>query len=398
MVNFKKIVAVLCSATMIVAAPITAFAEDTPAVIAPGTGNIVAYSATTVTVPTTVKVSFNPQEWTIYRDADDTSAITDQIVSLNYAVSSMATMDRKITVSFTAAAPGTAVDGKLPVQFVDTADEAAPKTDENPDGAARNELKMYLAVVGAEDKVTTSRTDNTAFAIDTSQTSGTNITGALLADVLMTAKTTGAQVFKTTTGDSGTATKADIAFKLGKGAYELKSDAHPTFATDQAAFAAMVQPETLGDIVGFTFTGAMNTDADWTKADLTAIAITPTYEVEEADGEETAVTGGGYNQIIAGEVPPTSVTVTYDSTNLRYEIALDAGLASSVSDITNLKVNGSAATASNINNAGTMLRVSRDNVKAALGTEAWNAVTATGNLTFTFTIGDVDYTGTVVRN
>jgi len=390
MVNFKKVVAILCSATMIVAAPITAFAADTDPTSTAGTGNIVAYSATTVTVPTSIKVSFNPQKWDIYLDAEDTTGTKAQIVSLNYAVSSMATMDRKITVGFEASATGSGAADKKPVEFVDSADKAAPKTDENPDGAGHNELKIYLAVAGGTDKVTKSR-DNTAFAI---ADGNSNVDADLLADVTMTPATGGAQAFKT----SGTKTETAIAFKLRKGAYAVKSTAHPTFETTQTEFAGMVEPSKLGDIVGFTFTGAMNEDADWTKADLTAIAITPKYTIEEANGEETAVTGGGYNQIIAGEVPPTEVTVTYDSTNLRYEIALAEGLADSVDDITDLKVNGEDAEASNINNAGTMLRVSRDNVKAALGTEAWNAVTATGNLTFTFTIGEVNYTGTVVRN
>lgn len=384
MVNFKKIIAVLCSATMIVAAPITAFAAD-PAISA-GTGNIVAYSATTVTVPTAIKVSFNPQKWDIYLDAEDTTGTKAQIVSLNYAVSSMATMDRKIAVSFEASATGTPAEGKKAVEFVDSATKVAPKTDENPDGAAHDELKIYLAVAGGADKVTASR-DNTAFAI----TNGvSNVTDELLADVTMTPATGGAQAFKT--GESKT--ESAIAFKLGKGEYELKSDAHPTFETTQTAFAEMVQPKTLGDIVGFTFTGAMNEDADWTKADLSAIAITPTYEIEEADGEETAVTGGGYNQIIAGEVPATETTAVYDATAKQYKLTLPTA-AESVEDITNLKVNGVAVAANSLNSGKDIVRVARPDVRTALTDETFDTVT---DLTFTFTFGGVDYTATVGRD
>jgi len=389
MVNFKKIVAVLCSATMIVATPITAFAEgDTPPTIAAGTGNIVAYSATTVTVPTAVKVSFNPQGWKVYLDANDTTGTTDQIVSLNYAISSMATMDRKIAVSFEANATGTPATGKKAVEFVDTAAEAAPKTEQNPDGAAHDELKVYLAVAGGSAKVTTARdASSTAFGI----TDGvSNVTGALLADVVMTAATGGAQAFKT----GETKTESAIAFTLGKGVYELKSDAHPSFDTTQAQFAAMVQPKTLGDIVGFTFTGAMNTDADWTKADLTAISITPTYEIDEADGTETAVTGGGYNQIIAGEVPATETTAAYDATAKQYKLTLPTA-AASVEDITNLKVNGVAVAANSLNSGKDIVRVARPDVRTALTDETFDTVT---DLTFTFTFGGVDYTATVGRD
>jgi len=389
MSNFKKVMAVLCSATMIFGSTVTAFATDPePATIAAGTGNIIAYSVDTVTVPTAVKISFNPNKWKVYLDADDATGTSNQIVSLNYGVSSMATMDRKITVSFEAAATGSGTGS--PVVFVDSAAKAAPKTDENPDGAEFGEYKLYLAVAGGAAKITAAR-DETAFAIADGVS---NVAAGKLADVTMTAATGGAQAFV----KGETKTETAIAFKLGKATYELKSDAHPTFETTQAQFAAMVQPKTLGDIVGFTFTGAMNEDADWTKANLKAIAITPTYELADADTTEVEITDGGYNQIYVGEVPATPVTVSYDSTNLRYEITLAAAVTNGLDDITALKVNGSDVAAANINTAKTIFRVSRDSVKAALGTDAWNAVTATGDLTFTFTIDGVKYSGTVARN
>lgn len=387
MVNFKKLVAILCSATMVIGASVTAFAADPPSPSSqPGTGNIVAYSIDTVTVPTTLKVSFNPQGWTIYRDDDDADGTTDQIVSLNYAVSSMATMNRKFTVSFEASGtPGSEGD---PVVFVDSAEKAAPKTADNPDGAEFGELKLYLATAGGQALVTESR-DGTAFAVTDGET---NITADLLADVTLAAATGGNQVF--VAGEDKA--ESEIAFSLGKATYELKDDAHPSFDTTQDDFKEMVQPATLGEIVGFTFTGAMNTNADWTKANLSAIAITPTYEFDDADGTEEAITGGAKNQIkAAGAV--TAVTVTYDSTNLRYEIALEEGVISALEDITSMKVNGETVAISNVNNAKTMVRVSRDNVKAALG-DAWNALTPTDNLTFTFTVGTTNYSGAVARN
>jgi hypothetical protein len=385
MVNFKKLVAILCSATMVIGASVTAFAADPPAPSSqPGTGNIVAYSIDTVTVPTTLKVSFNPQGWTIYKDANDTTGTTAQIVSLNYAVSSMATMNRKFTVSFEASGtPGSTGD---PVVFVDSADKAAPKTDDNPDGAEFGELKLYLATAGGQALVTESR-DGTAFAV----TDGVaNITTDLLADVTLTPATGGNQVF--VAGEDKA--ESEIAFKLGKAEYQLKADAHPSFDTTQEAFKTMVEPKKLGEIVGFTFTGAMNTNADWTKANLSAIAITPTYEFDDADGTEEDITGGGKNQIKpVGAV--TVLTGSYDSTNTRYQIALPEGVViSNVSEVTNIAVNGATITDIATNGNGAVVRVNRSTVSAALGTD-WPT---TNELVFTFTIGSTNYKSTMSKN
>ena len=288
MVNFKKFVAILCSATMVAAAPITALASDPSTTAA--TGNIIAFSAETVTVPTSIKVSFNPQEWEFA--VDSSTKVEDQIVSLNYGISSMATMDKKVSIEFEAS--GTAIDGKEPVVFVDSADKATAKSDTNTDGAEVGEFKMYLAVAGGDAVVTKSRGSS---AVTFGVTNGAhNITADLLADVDMTAEDGGAQAFAA--GGDGLASTS-IAFTLGAAEYELKASTNPGFTTTQGDFAAMVQAKELGDIVGFTFIGAMNKNADWTKANLTAIAIEPTYEIEDATGEEEAVTGGAYNQIEA---------------------------------------------------------------------------------------------------
>lgn len=380
MVNFKKVVAILCSATMIVAAPITAFAAGDD--IQAGTGNIIAYSATTVTVPTAIKVSFNPQKWDFY--LDDTNKVSDtQIVSLNYGISSMATMDRKISVSFEASAAGSGDENKKAVEFVSTAEEV--------EAAERGELKLYLAVVGGADEITASRgASPVTFGISDAGVS--NVTTDLLADVAMTAADGGEQAF--VTGDSKT--EASIAFKLGAGEYALKANAKPTFGTSQTDFKDMVQPKTLGDIVGFTFTGAMNEDADWTKADLTAIAITPKYEIEDANGDETDVTDGGYNQIVSGSAAPTEVTGTYNSANTRYEINLPENVTfDDVSLVKNMKVEGNAfAGTISKNAAGSQIRLAREDVKTAAG-EAW---TTKEEFTFTFTLSGVNYTATISKN
>lgn len=312
MVNFKKVVAILCSATMIVASPITAFAEDpaptTPATTTEGAGNIVAYSFETLTVPTAVKVSFNPQGWdfTIRGTGDDAVKSNSQIVSLNYGISSMATMNRKVTVSF--AAEGTAGDNGGDVIFVDSEEKATAKSAENADGAEFGEYKLYLAVAPAAAPVTkgykADDASEVAFEVDSEHKS--TVTSALLSDVDMTAAEGGLQAFMPGDDDGN----ASIAYKLNKAVYELTADAVLDFGTTSADMADMVQPKTLGSIVGFKFVGAMNENADWTKAKLSAIKITPTYEVDDADGTETDYEGGGFNQITTEPAAPTAPSVS----------------------------------------------------------------------------------------
>lgn len=381
MVNFKKFVAILCSATMVAAAPITALAADPSSTAA--TGNIIAFSAETVTVPTSIKVSFNPQEWEFA--VDTSTKVQDQIVSLNYGISSMATLDKKVSIEFEAT--GTAVDGKEAVVFVDSADKATAKSDSNTEGAEAGELKMYLAVAGGDAAIASSRgASSTTFAVSNGTS---NVTADLLADVAMTAAEGGAQAFAA--GGDGLASSA-IAFSLGAAEYELKASTNPDFTTTQGDFAAMVQAKELGDIVGFTFIGAMNKNADWTKANLTAIAIEPTYEIEDATGEETAVTGGAYNQIEAGASAATDTTASYDSTNKVYIVDLAAAV-SAISDVTNLKVNGVAVTGT-LNNNKNKVRINRADIKAALGDTEFQAAT---QFEITFTVSGVNYKATIAK-
>lgn len=333
MVNFKKVVAILCSATMIVAAPITAFAADTdPATSTAGDGNIVAYSFETLTVPTAVKVSFNPQGWdfTIRGTGDSAVKSHSQIVSLNYGISSMATMNRKVTVSF--AAEGTAGDDGGDVIFVDSEEQATAKSAENADGAEFGEYKLYLAVAPAAAAVTkgykADDASEVAFTVDSEHKS--TVTSALLSDVNMTAAEGGLQAFMPGDNDGNTS----IAYKLDKAVYELQDGAVLDFATTSADMASKVQPKTLGSIVGFTFVGAMNTNADWTKAKLSAIKITPTYEVDDADGTETAYENGGFNQITT---EPAGPTVTPSSMSTSAKSAVIGGIDAEAT-LTSVKV------------------------------------------------------------
>ena len=296
--NFKKVIAFLCSATLIAGSSITAFAAA-PSSTA-GDGNIIAYGCETVTVPTAISVSFNPQGWDfVTRHTATPVKSTKQIVSLNYGISSMATLDKKINIEF--AIEGTEGTGTEKIEFVDAEEKAQAKTESNTDGAAPGEYKMYLAVAPASAAVTkgyeTAFADEAytvtevtyAIAAGDDGVKAHNITAKSLADVDMTAATAGIQAFEDN--------KATIAYQLGAAEYELQTNKNPDFTTTQAQMAELVQPKTLGDITGFTFVGAMNPQVDWTKVNVTALKITPTYEIVDIDGTEEAIASAGYGQI-----------------------------------------------------------------------------------------------------
>lgn len=382
MKNFKRVLAFLCSATLIVGSSVTAFATTPytdPTTSTAGAGNIIAYSVETVMVPTAIKVSFNPQKWAFKPDPEKTDTVTSQIVSLNYGIASMASMDRKVKISF--AATGTTGTGET-IEFVDSAEAATSKYLESGAGTADyGEYKMYLAVAASTAKVAGSGT--TTFSV----TNGAhNMTADLLGDVTMTAAEKGLAVFS---AGSENVADADIAYKLGKATYTLKANNNPSFNTTQSGFAEMVEATGLGDIVGFTFTGAMNEAADWTKANLSAITIKPTYEFDEVDGTEEALgANGGYNQI-GTEAAASALALTKQTNgNLTYQFEAGSYPTGTFSAVT---VNGTAKNGqigTNITYNATAGRF------VVTSTAVTNLSLTQGNTTIVATIGSTDYTFT----
>lgn len=386
--NFKKVLAFLCSATLIVGSSVTAFASAPSST--PATGNIIQYSNETITVPTEIKVSFNPQGWDFKLASSDTDFVNDQIVSLNYGIHSDATLDKKITVSF--AATGTPGATGEDIVFVDSIEKAQPKTDDNPDGADYGEYKMYLAVVGADDAITQNRAATPTEFKFTEGAVTHNITADLLADVDMTVATDNPGAVAFTAGSTNIA-DSEIAFKLSKAEYVMKDN---TTAADWSTtdMSTLLKGKTLGDTVGFKFIGAMNENVDWSKANLSAIAIAPTYEIEDIDGTENI--DGGYHQISGTAAEPTEVQGVYNSTNTRYEINLPDGVTvADVSAVSNMKVEGTAfAGTITKNQAGSQLRLAREDVKTAAGSK-WTSQEA---FEFTFTINGTNYVATINKN
>ncbi len=284
--RFNKLIAILCSATMVLGSSVTAFA--TAPTSTGGTGTVLAYDYDTIVVPTAIKVTFNPQGLPIKIGEANEAAVTttDKVVSLNYGIASKASLDKKVVVKFAANFVKSGEDDPE-ITFVDAEAKAQPKTTDNANGATSEEYKVYLYVAPAAAAPTTSA--DAAFAVSGDQGSKTdNATAANLSDVKMNAATAGLSTFATAASSPKNSAYANMGFKLGKATYGLKADGSIDFDTTQSDLDSKLEMTTLGGVTGFTIKGMMNENADWTKANISAINITPVYTVAAA-GDEAAV-------------------------------------------------------------------------------------------------------------
>ena len=220
--------------------------------------------------------------------------------------------------------------------------------------------------------------DDTAFAVDDKAGANEhNVDADSLTDVKMTADASAAVAFG---GESSIV--AEKSLDLAAATYDVQDGETVDFDTTQEQLASKMEIKTLTGIKGFTITGAMNDKYDWTKLEAKTITLTPTYEL--IDAAEAAA-----------EAAIVNTTATYDSSNLRYIIALPEGVTiENISEVTAIKVNDNAISSANTNNAGDVVRVTRDDVKTALG-DAWGT---TDSFTFTFVIDGVKYRATVAKN
>lgn len=367
--GLKKTVAVVLSATLMLASSMTVFAAD-PSTTA-GTGNILDYKIQTQVVPTALKVAINPNGYKVnvryHKVADDAAfdaskkyyklvgddysvdtsitsdnwstkkatayvadEVTSQIVTFNYGLANKSTVDRKIKVSLAVAADDA-------IEFVSTAAEAANEAVADDGGAKKGEHKMFLQLVPAKagaELTTNTYAKASEYAANTqyysrnasnvyseveianedafkgydgtlyveTTTIGTEILASELGDVTMT-QSTAPVAFAAGSGS----TSVDVAYSLPKATYALKADQFIDFDTETEGLGDKFEMTGIGGLAGFTITGAMNTNTEWSTLDNTVITITPTYKFEDATGLETAV-ATGLNQI---EAEPSTYTVTY---------------------------------------------------------------------------------------
>lgn len=389
--SLKKFIAVACSLAVVASSGMTAFAAG-PETTA-GTANVLAYSTESVIVPTTVKVALNPAGYTVTIRDSGTTTTQDQIVTFNYGIANKSTANKVVKVQLRVT--GNANAEKTPITFVETAAEAAAyDADSNANGAKAGELKMYLALVASGAAPKTLSGD--AFAVETvaSGANTENATAANLSDVDMTPATSGSVAFAK---DETYYAFAETAFSLKKATYDVQDDKTIDFTTTQEQLAASMEITGLGDVTGFTLVGAMNPDADWTKADVSTLSFAPVYSVTDATGEEVAA--GGYKQV---KTTPAPYIVTYNANfgetpaTATESVAADAHPTGTSEDIDALKTGNEGYTFAGWGTANdSTTAVDLDEISAATtlyaiweaeapATYALQLMSATGNLKYTF--------------
>lgn len=274
--NMKKVLAAVLSTTMVMGMSITTLANGEITSTGPTTGGsitapIYSYDTTNVVVPTSYGVALNPDGLNVKVSATPSEATTSTVASKNYGIINKSSKDKLVKVGLSV----TSTEVTESVTFVDTAAEAT--------GAAKGEYKIYLEVVPA---------DNTGVQIyDTQGTAGAPTTStqpSALAHVKMT-KATSTVPMKL--GEN------EVAFKLGKADYSLKDGASLDLEgtntnNDVASLYEVTTLDTTAGVTGFTFDGAMNSNADWTKV-TGKVEITPTYTIETTDDTVTVLDGTG---------------------------------------------------------------------------------------------------------
>ena len=284
----KKVFAGAMSATLVMGMSLTAFAsgavsDPEASVDAP----IFSFDAIDVVVPTTLAVAFNPDGLDVQTGADAADTENSQVLSHKVGILNKSSKDKIVTVTLTVTDKNTYANDDDPrITFVDTASDAT--------GAEKGEYAIYLAAVPA---------DTTEVKVGSTPASASaTTTAADLANVAMTAAS-GKDV-------ALSAGENKIAFKLEKATYGLKADASIELGSDitnDVASKYEVKSLATGGagITAFTFGGALNQNADWTKL-TSGVEIKAVYTFANADGE-TAITGTG----AMVEVAPTSEAPTF---------------------------------------------------------------------------------------
>lgn len=210
------------------------------------TAPIYSLNITNVVVPTNLGIAFNPNGAPITKKTGVTS--TDQVVSLNYGILQKSSRDKTITVKFTVA------DENNQIVFA--------TNEEQVKNAADDSYVLYLqAVPGTGIKV-----DN---ATPTPAT-----TAAKLGDIEMTEDKTHAITANT---DSFTFIMDKANYKVENIELGTGSDTVDNDISDKVTVTGLGSQ---CSNVGFTFTGSMNTNTDWSKLDK-GIKLSVSYDIED---------------------------------------------------------------------------------------------------------------------
>jgi hypothetical protein len=337
------------------------------------------------------------------------------IVSLNYGIVNKSTRDKVVRVKLAVTQNTSETNNKQAIEFKDTAEEAQTYDSTTEKGAAQDELAMYLAVASADgttaptantyEKVTTYASGTVYYTRDAankyslataasndgkltedefkamtvpvykeSTTIGTEILASELSDITMDVAEDGVVGFK---AGSENKANAEIGYKLGKAEYSLKDDADLDFGSTQQDLGDLLEMSAIGGVAGFTITGTMNTDADWTTADTVALKFVPTYHIKNATNDEEYVDDAKTNPLnqiklveddVAPSIATASVTAASD-TDAVWTYSLGSG-TKKATGISSIKFGDTDVTSSfDIATAGS-IKLDKTAVNAVLGTAA----------------------------
>lgn len=222
------------------------------------------YDIVNVVVPTSYAVALNPYELPIR--VNETTVSTNQVVARNYGIINKSTLDKIVTVTIMVEDQN---GGKI--TFVDSKEAVL--------NADKDTYAVYFTAVPADDSGIKTGSGNVDVNKDT--------TGAELSDVSMTSAENSAVVLK-----EG---KNQIAFKLSKAVYqyeegrEIEMDtAQEKDVREQMELTSLATDGT--GVTAFTFKGAMNQRADWSKL-TNGIKVSVVYSYETAAGNERIADG-----------------------------------------------------------------------------------------------------------
>lgn len=295
--KMRKVLALSLSAAMTMGMALPVMAADPPAVTAP----IYSFETINVVVPTTYKVAFNPEGLTVKVGSGASDTSTAQILSKNYGILNKSNKDMLCTVALKVEDKNT---GDNKVTFVDSAADATTN-------AKDGEYKIYLSAVPAD--ATEVKVGNTPTAADK------DTAAAALDEVSMTGATTQAVALKA--GDN------KLAFKLDKAEYEPTGSGVELGSTNTNNVASSYQIKAVATggkgITAFTFSGSMNTNADWTKL-TNGIEITPVYTSKVAASTDTVISGTGAMVKVGPQVSVSStglITMTGFTSTKNFKVA-----------------------------------------------------------------------------
>ncbi len=222
------------------------------------------YDIVNVAAPARFAVALNPYGLPVQMGNGE--VCTNQVVSRNYGIVNKSSTDRIVTVTLLVEDLN-----EDKISFVDSAEEVKM--------ADEDEYAVYLAAVPA---------DSGGIRIG-----GESADKDTMADALSDVSMTGADGQAVALHDG----ENQIAFKLSKAVYGfedgegiLLDDAGSGEEEEQLVLSDLAPGE--AGATGFTFDGAMNQKADWSRL-LKGIRITAVYAYEAVDGDEKVVDGTG---------------------------------------------------------------------------------------------------------